>query len=599
MRFICFLVGSGSLIGVLLLVRSKLRGRLSPEVLYALWLLPAVRLLLPFTMIPVPVLPETAGEALVFEEDAEEVEETIADHVAIVGNAQGAESAEVKIRGITEAVSLTGSGGNTRGEVQTERLPEHQRRGVVSCLASIWISGSIFCAGYVILINGSLKRRIGQMERLPDKRLVPVYIRNEAVSPCLFGVFHPCILLSRQTAENWELCALALLHEETHYRQKDHIWTALRILLCILYWWNPLVWLGAARAREDAEYACDARALRGVSLSERKAYGYALLEIVQGVQNFGRLVLGITPISGNGKNMKTRLENIVSEHKRTRVWPLPVCLLLCLFLCGLCFPVQKARAEEEMYREQAADTGSKTEKTADGDSWPVQKENSPDIDNRVQDPDTENVQEERAGEEETGIRVHPQEHREGYREPDLRYTAAADWLTELTGKQEEQEKIENLARRALRELYDLTGYQVETCVYGYNEIGMLAFARSEDDMKHSRVFYSYSMGEKDGYGIIPSIDIVSARRVWYSDVQQLVLPENAEAMENDELAVWFLEHSPLCPEGTVTKIEPADGREPDWLRLTMEDGTFYEVDVDREILAVSNIYGPYPEGAQH
>ncbi len=140
---------------------------------------------------------------------------------------------------------------------------------------------------------------------------------------------------------------------------------------------------------------------------------------------------------------------------------------------------------------------------------------------------------------------------------------------------------------------------METCVYGYNEIGMLAFARSEDDMKHSRVFYSYSMGEKDGYGIIPSIDIVSARRVWYSDVQQLVLPENAEAMENDELAVWFLEHSPLCPEGTVTKIEPADGREPDWLRLTMEDGTFYEVDVDREILAVSNIYGPYPEGAQH
>ncbi len=83
-------------------------------------------------------------------------------------------------------------------------------------------------------------------------------------------------------------------------------------------------------------------------------------------------------------------------------------------------------AEEEMHREQAADTGSKTEKTADGDSWPGQKENSPDIDNRVQDPGTENVQEERDGEEETGIRVHPQEHREGYREPDLRYAAAAD-----------------------------------------------------------------------------------------------------------------------------------------------------------------------------
>ncbi|MDE6364921.1 MAG: hypothetical protein K2L86_11805, partial [Lachnospiraceae bacterium] len=60
-----------------------------------------------------------------------------------------------------------------------------------------------------------------------------------------------------------------------------------------------------------------------------------------------------------------------------------------------------------------------------------------------------------------------------------------------------------------------------------------------------------------------------------------------------------LEHSPLCPEGRVVKIEPVFESEPDWLKLTMQDGTFYEIDMDMEILAVSNIYGPYPEDFQH
>ncbi|MDE6389116.1 MAG: M56 family metallopeptidase [Lachnospiraceae bacterium] len=597
MRFIGFLVGSGSLIGMMLLIRAVLRSRIPAGLLYMLWLVPAVRLLFPFTLIPVPVLPEAAEAALVFDESDEE---EIADNVDTADNTDTAQGTElVGIGGTTEAVLLTESREDGQGEGKTERLPNHLRTEILSWLPYLWLSGSILCGGYVILINRRLKRSIKQMKRLPEERLVPVYVRKETVSPCLFGLFHPCIFLPEQTAENRDLCCQALLHEETHYRQKDHIWTALRILLCIIYWWNPLVWLGAVCAREDAEFACDARALKGASLSEKKAYGYALLEIVQGAQHSGMLVKGITPISGKGKNMKRRLENIVSENRRTRLWLLPVCLLLVLFLCGLCFPAQRVRAEEETAWEPNAQAGSEIEKAAVGESDPVEKETDTDVVNQVEPSEIENAQEDQTEEMETGIWLHPQAHREGYGEPDLSYTASAGWLTDLTDRRGEQERIESLARRALRELYDLTGYQVEECFYGYNEIGMLVFARSEEDMEHSRVFYSYSMGEKDGYDMISSIDIVSARRVRYSDVQQLALPENAESMEREELTVWFLEHSPLCPEGRVATIEPLSESEPDRLKLTMEDGTFYEIDIDMEILSVNNIYGPYPESAQH
>ncbi len=597
MRFICFLVSSGSLIGMMLLLRGKLRNRIPPGILYALWLIPAIRLLFPFTLIPLPVLSEAVWETRTFyENDAV----SAADAINTEGHAQTPEI--VESAGAAEAAFLPGKGKNFSQEPKAESPPPHQEMGIQSCLLCIWLSGSILCGGYVFFINLRLKQHIKQMKLLPEKRLVPVYIRNDAVSPCLFGFFHPCILLSEQTVRNEELCHQALLHEETHYRQKDHIWTALRIFLCIIYWWEPLVWLGAACARDDAEFACDAKALKGASLSEKKAYGYALLELAQGALKSGTLVQGITPISGQGKNIKRRLEHIVSENTKTRFWPLPVCLLFFLFLCGFCFPAQRANAEEKM-QTPGTETVERVNTAGESDTLdePKLQDPEPVREPGWQDGQTEESQtkEDVSEETEAGIRLHPQEHREGYREPDLRYCASADWPTDLTDEPGEQERIEILARRALRELYDLTGYQIESCFYGYHEIGILAFSRTEDDLAHSRVFYSYNMGEKDGFAMIPSIDIVNARRSWYSDVQQIALPANAESMEKEALAVWFLEHSPLCPEGTVVKTEPVLESNPDCLKLTMADGTFYEIEIDMDILAVDNIYGPYPEDAQH
>lgn len=47
-----WLLSSTVLVGVVLLLRRVLRRHLHPAVLYALWLLAAARLLLPFTVAP-------------------------------------------------------------------------------------------------------------------------------------------------------------------------------------------------------------------------------------------------------------------------------------------------------------------------------------------------------------------------------------------------------------------------------------------------------------------------------------------------------------------------------------------------------------------
>ena len=93
------------------------------------------------------------------------------------------------------------------------------------------------------------------------------------------------------------------------------------------------------------------------------------------------------------------------------------------------------------------------------------------------------------------------------------------------------------------------------------------------------------------------MDYVSARRVWFSDVQQLALPEHAEEMNDEELAVWFLEHSAVYQGEQIDHTEP---QPESWTqRLYTTAGTFYEVTLEGSFIGASGIYGPYPEEAVH
>ena len=156
-----------------------------------------------------------------------------------------------------------------------------------------------------------------------------------------------------------------------------------------------------------------------------------------------------------------------------------------------------------------------------------------------------------------------------------------------------------LARTAIRELYDLTGYQVESCVYECSDLGTFFFAGTPEDLSHSRIFYTRTFGEAQGYDalVIPSMDCADARRVWFSDVQQLALPEHTEQMSDQELAVWFLEHSAVYQGEEIARTDPLP---ESWTqRVYTTHGTFYEVTLEGGFIGVSSIYGPYPEGFSH
>uniref|UniRef100_UPI003FF04A65 M56 family metallopeptidase n=1 Tax=Gemmiger formicilis TaxID=745368 RepID=UPI003FF04A65 len=102
-------------------------------------------------------------------------------------------------------------------------------------------------------------------------------------SPMVVGTLHPVLLTPTGTAPKGADYMLA--HELTHIKRHDVAKKLLFTLACAVHWYNPAVWLLAARAGRDIEETCDAETLCGRDADCRAAYADALLTAVR--QNRG------------------------------------------------------------------------------------------------------------------------------------------------------------------------------------------------------------------------------------------------------------------------------------------------------------------------
>jgi TonB family protein len=94
-------------------------------------------------------------------------------------------------------------------------------------------------------------------------RTVRLYLSPHATMPMTWGVFRPSIVLP-EDAVKWteERLRVVLMHELAHVARFDFLTQFAATLACGFYWYNPLVWLGAASMRKERERACDDVVLR-------------------------------------------------------------------------------------------------------------------------------------------------------------------------------------------------------------------------------------------------------------------------------------------------------------------------------------------------
>lgn len=346
MRFVYFLVSSSLLISLVLLIRKVFRKQLSPGVIYALWLIPMLRLMIPFGSWEFPVFGAMAdflnapydivAEWLDREEESE-VSEAAATMLERrkeqLTNEQNMPGTKIYDAVVPETEPTIESAWMKREKDATSSEPVY-----VWILAGIWLSGIVLTGSYTIAQNKKLKNKLQTISVMTEVEGLKVCVSSEAKASCLVGMINPKILLTEEVFKDEKLYQCVLQHELAHYRQKDHIWNTIRILLCVIYWWNPFVRFAARCVEEDTELACDARVLENQPVEVRKAYGYALLQMLENAQDKSHPMVMATSMSGTRSSMKRRIEEISQKTTTKGCVVLPSILILTTTLvigCGI------------------------------------------------------------------------------------------------------------------------------------------------------------------------------------------------------------------------------------------------------------------------
>ncbi|MES2018017.1 MAG: class D beta-lactamase [Pseudomonadota bacterium] len=152
--------------------------------------------------------------------------------------------------------------------------------------AQAWLLVYLLGLGYTVFQLLQARRMLNGLaatgSRLPSpgqSTHAPVVIEVDApISPMLFGLFHPRLLLPRHL-RSFDAVQQQLIveHELTHWRRRDLHWMSVGIVLQMLLWFNPFMRMLRSSLSLAQELGCDRDVLRWRAPAQRKVYAAALV----------------------------------------------------------------------------------------------------------------------------------------------------------------------------------------------------------------------------------------------------------------------------------------------------------------------------------
>ena len=160
-------------------------------------------------------------------------------------------------------------------------------------------------------------------------RVVPLQISRNAASPMVVGLLRPLLLLPAQYYPEAEL-KLIMTHELIHLKHHDIAAKLLLALTAVLHWFNPLVHMMVKAARRDMEMACDDQVVKHSGHDTKKRYCNLLLDLAVRPGPTGNSILS-TGIGSSKEILEARIKGIFDgSRKRRGIAELTVAALVVL-----------------------------------------------------------------------------------------------------------------------------------------------------------------------------------------------------------------------------------------------------------------------------
>ena len=151
-------------------------------------------------------------------------------------------------------------------------------------------------------------------------------------SPIMIGFFRPRIVLPVGELEDKELSYI-FVHELTHYKQKDMFYKWLIQIVVCVHWFNPFAYLLEKEVNKSCELSCDEKVISILDDKARREYGDTLISFLKSNNLFKSSLASVTLTEG-AEQLKERLNAIMNFKKKTK-WGILISLLLtAILVCG-------------------------------------------------------------------------------------------------------------------------------------------------------------------------------------------------------------------------------------------------------------------------
>lgn len=169
---------------------------------------------------------------------------------------------------------------------------------------------------------------------------------NPAAMPLTWGIFRPLIVLPAGSGK-WdeERLRAVLSHEMAHIVRWDWLFQIAGEIAKAIYWFHPMMWMGAERLRQESERACDDCVLN--SGVEPSVYAQQLLELAQTLKSSSgawSAALAFARPTNLERRFIAMLNSSVDRRNlswRTRMWVAASVLCLLVPLAAVRLPAQE------------------------------------------------------------------------------------------------------------------------------------------------------------------------------------------------------------------------------------------------------------------
>lgn len=232
------------MLAAILVIRRPVARTFGAGIAYLLWVIPALRLLVPSitSSAPAPV------------EGSQAVRDTVREAVMA-------------------SITAPSPTVNAAGELVTSTTDW------TALAITVWLGGAAVMFLMQMIRYASMRDELlADAIEIDNIDGIRVVASDRVGGPLAFGLFKRYIAVPENFTKAYPPAErdLAIAHEMAHHKSGDLFANMIAFTFLCLQWFNPLAWMSWSAFRFDQEAACDARVLAGKDKAARQAYGRAL-----------------------------------------------------------------------------------------------------------------------------------------------------------------------------------------------------------------------------------------------------------------------------------------------------------------------------------